>query len=324
MGGIQVNLGRLTPIDLRTVWKHEERHFSRWLEKDIGPLAEVLGLEGDLEIVNTEEPIGRYRADIVCSSQAGKVLVENQLEKTNHSHLGQILTYAAGIEASAVVWVAASFTEEHRAALDWLNSITDGIDFFGLEIELWRIGDSDPAPKFNIVSKPNDWSRSVAAQAREVSPLGQMQLEYWTRFSDVLLASDGPARGSKPAARHWFGIPIGRGGFSLSGVADTRGGRIRAEMYIQIGNAIGFFEALREDRADIESDLGFALDWQPLHGKKACRIAITEDLDPKDESTWSEQHRWLADHLNRMHEVLAPRVRVLEPIPENSDDSEDG
>ena len=313
-----MNLGELKRIDLRTVWKHEERHFTRWLEEDIGPLAEVLGLEGDLEVESTEEPIGPYRADIICSSQAGKVLVENQLEKTNHSHLGQILTYAAGVEASTVVWVAASFTEEHRAAVDWLNSITKGIDFFGLEIELWQIGESDPAPKFNIVSKPNDWSR--AARAREITPLGQMQLDYWTKFRDVLEASNGPARASKPAARHWFSVPIGRGGFSLAAIADTRGARIRAEMYIDVANSIRYFEALRKDRGDIESDLGFALDWQPLHGKKACRIAITADLDPKDESTWPEQHRWLADRLNRMHEVLGPRVRDLESATESNDD----
>ena len=281
-------------------------------------------MEDDLEVESREEPIGRYRADLICSSQAGKVLVENQLGETDHSHLGQVLAYAAGVEASVIVWVASSFTEEHRAAIDWLNSITDGIDFFGLEIELWQIGNSDPAPKFNIVSKPNDWSRSVAAQAREVTPLGQMQVEYWTKFRDVLVASNGPARASKPAARHWFGVPIGRGGFNLSAIADTRGGRIRAEMYIEIADSIRYFEALRKDRGDIESDLGFPLDWQPLHGKKACRIAITEDLDPTDKSTWLEQHRWLADRLNRMHAVLAPRVSKLEPVAENQDDSGDG
>ena len=318
-----MKLGELKRIDLRVGWQHEESDFTPWMAKRIDLLAETLGLEDDLEVESREEPIGRYRADLVCSSQAGKVLVENQLDETDHSHLGQVLAYAAGVEATVVVWVAASFTEEHRAAIDWLNSITDGIDFFGLEIELWQIGDSDPAPKFNVVSKPNNWSRSVATLAREVTPLGQMQLEYWTKFRDVLSASNGSAGASKPAPRHWFSVPVGRGGFNLSAIADTKGGRIRAEMYIQIGNSIGYFEALRRDSADIESELGFGLDWQPLPGKKACRIAITEDLDPKDEATWSEQHRWLADHLNRMHEVLAPRVKDLDPIPESHDDSED-
>ena len=319
-----MKLGELKRIDLRVGWQHEESDFTPWMKDRIDLLAETLGLEDDLEVESREEPIGRYRADLICSSQAGRVLVENQLGETDHSHLGQVLAYAAGVEATVVVWVAASFTEEHRAAIDWLNSITDGVDFFGLEIELWQIGDSDPAPKFNVVSKPNDWSRSVATQAREVTPLGQMQLEYWTKFRDVLLESNGSARASKPAARHWYSVPVGRGGFNLSAIADTKGGRIRAEMYIQIGTPLA--TSRRSGRTVTTSSLTSGLIWIGSHctGRRRVESPSQRISIPRTNPPGPEQHRWLADRLNRMHEILAPRVSDLEPIPASHDDSGGG
>src|SRR5262245_9217077 len=179
-----VPLGRLERLDLRTAWKSEAGDFTPWLaQKDnIALLSETLGLE--LELEAQEKNVGPFRADILCKDTATSawVLIENQLERTDHSHLGQLLTYAAGLEAVTIVWVAQTFTEEHRATLDWLNEITDDrFNFFGLEVELWRIGVSAPAPKFNIVSKPNDWtkqvSRGVSAISGELTPARQLQLE---------------------------------------------------------------------------------------------------------------------------------------------------
>jgi hypothetical protein len=158
-------LGRLTRVDLREIWTSEASDFTPWLarEENLAVLAETLGL--DLELEAREKAVGPFRADVLCKDIGSGVwvLVENQLERTDHSHLGQLLTYASGLEAVTIVWVAARFTEEHRSTVDWLNKITDeSFRFFGLEVELWRIGESPAAPKFNIVSKPNDWSRSVA------------------------------------------------------------------------------------------------------------------------------------------------------------------
>src|ERR1051325_7974151 len=161
-------LGRLERVDLRHIWISEATGFTPWLARpeNIVVLSEALGIE--LEIEAHEKTVGRFRADILCKDiETGRwVLIENQLERTDHSHLGQLLTYAAGLDAVTIVWVAERFTEEHRAALDWLNERTDEkITFFGLEVELWRIGDSAVAPKLNIVSKPNDWTRSVQQAA---------------------------------------------------------------------------------------------------------------------------------------------------------------
>ncbi|MCA9423372.1 MAG: hypothetical protein KC592_20300, partial [Nitrospira sp.] len=165
------NLGRLQPVDLRTIWGSEAGDFTPWLaqEENLALLGETIGLE--LELEGTEQHVGPFRADIVCKDTVTDawVLIENQLERTDHSHLGQLLTYAAGLNAVTIVWIAERFTEEHRAALDWLNEITDeSVNFFGLEIELWSINNSPAAPKLNLVSSPNRWTKTVAATRRQL------------------------------------------------------------------------------------------------------------------------------------------------------------
>src|SRR4029077_1332791 len=178
--------------------------------ENLAILADTLGLE--LELEAQERPVGPFRADILCKDVATDrwVLIENQLERTDHSHLGQLLTYASGLEAVTIVWIAARFTEEHRSTLDWLNKITDeSFRFFGLEVELWRIGTSAAAPKFNLVSKPNEWSHSVAQAARaideaELSETRVMQRAYWAAFDKILAASRGPVTGGKkPQPQSW-------------------------------------------------------------------------------------------------------------------------
>lgn len=163
------NLGRLERVDLRKEWKTEAQDFTPWLAQEVN-LAVLSGaLNMGLETVGQEESVGPFRADILCRNTLDDswVLIENQLERTDHTHLGQLLTYAAGLKTVTIVWVAATFTDEHRAALDWLNEITDErFRFFGLEVELWRIGDSPAAPKFNIVAKPNEWVRAVSQTTR--------------------------------------------------------------------------------------------------------------------------------------------------------------
>ena len=159
-----MSLGKFEHVDLRDIWGYEASGFTPWLarEENLAGLGQTIGMK--LELVGQEKDIGPFRADILCKDSLTQdyVIIKSQLENTNHTHLGQILTYAAGLRAKAVVWIAKQFTEEHRAALDWLNNISkEEFEFFALEIELWRIGDSPTAPKFNIVSKPNKWQRGV-------------------------------------------------------------------------------------------------------------------------------------------------------------------
>ncbi len=185
-----IPFGQLVQVKLRDGWLNEASDFTPWLaaEENIHLLGQAIGME--LQVEAQEQQVGPFRADILCKNNEDHwVLIENQLERTDHTHLGQLLTYAAGLQAVTIVWIAQCFTEEHRAALDWLNEITDErFNFFGLEIELWRIGESPIAPKFNVVCKPNDWSKMVTAGATRVANEAltekkRLQLEFWTEFA---------------------------------------------------------------------------------------------------------------------------------------------
>jgi hypothetical protein len=213
-----VTLGKLTRIDLREAWPSEATAFTPWLaqEENLALLAETIGTE--LELEAQEQRVGPFRADILCkdTNTNNWVLIENQIEPTDHCHLGQLLTYAAGLHAVTIIWIAQFIREEHRAALDWLNEITDErFNFFGLEIELWKIGDSPVAPKFNVVCKPNDWSKNVQDSARGLanvatSEIRRVYLEYWTLFRDHMRENKSFVRSQKPLPQPWANHAIGK------------------------------------------------------------------------------------------------------------------
>lgn len=315
------HLGHLAKVDLRTIWLSESSDFTPWLARDenLVILAETLGLE--LELEAQEKAVGPFRADILCKDIGTNawVLIENQLERTDHAHLGQLLTYASGLEAVTIVWIAARFTEEHRSTLDWLNRITDEtFRFFGVEVELWRIGDSPAAPRFNIVSKPNNWSKLVnqAARAIDESALTatrSLQLAYWSAFGTVLMAKGGPlAKERKPQPQSWMSYSVGRSGFSVNASQSRPKRQVRAELYISNAHAKPFFHLLHSQRAAIEAELGYALDWDELPEGRDTRISVAlHDTDPEDQADWSRQHEWLATRLNQFHRVFAQRVKSL-------------
>ena len=315
-------LGRLQRDDLRNIWVSEAADFTPWLAQpeNLAILGEALGLT--LELEAQERTVGPFRADILCRDIGNDhwVLIENQLERTDHGHLGQLLTYASGLEDVTIVWIAAQFTEEHRSTLDWLNKITDdSFRFFGLEVELWRIGDSPAAPKFNVVCKPNNWSHSVAQAARaidesELSETRILQRNYWAALNKVFDALRGPIAGNKkPQPQAWMSFPIGRSRFHLNAVMIRPENKIRAELYIGGNRAKIFFKLLQREQETIERELGYPLDWEELPDQQDCRISsYHKDVDPEDETDWLRQHEWLAKRLNQMHGVFAQRVRALD------------
>ena len=317
------SLGRLERVDLRTIWKNEPKQFTPWLarEENLEILGEALGLR--LECKAVERGAGSFRADIVCrdidsdTGDEASVLIENQLERTDHDHLGKLLTYAAVLQTVTVVWLAESFRDEHRAALDWLNEIThEKASFFGLEIELWRIGKSPAAPKFNIVSMPNDWSRSVtlALDGAKQSETKLKQLEYWCGLQVVLDDTNEQVAGKrKPQAKHWMDYPIGRTGFHLAASVNSRARYIRVDLYISGEEAKQRLRFLEQQKDEIERELGLSLEWgDESPTARDSRIACyCRDVDPDDKSDWPRQHRWLAKHLNDMHRAFARRVGEL-------------
>ena len=308
-------LGRLTQVDLREVWTSEGGDFTPWLalEENIALLGQTIGLR--LEVEAQEKDVGPFRADILCKDADTEqwVLIENQLERTDHGHLGQLLTYAAGLKVVTIVWIARQFTEEHRAALDWLNEITEErFQFFGLEVEAWRIGDSLPAPKFNIVSKPNDWSKQVAGGAArvEMTDARRLQLEFWTTFRSYAEQHATRFRPTKPHPQHWMTVALGRSGFHLSGIASVS--ELRAEFVIVHAESAACFSKLEAERAAIEAEFGEPLTWYSAEGVKARRIFLRRAADLEDRSAWPEYCEWLTVKLDRLHEVFQPRVRSLD------------
>lgn len=317
-------LGRLQKAELREAWSSESSDFTPWLaqEENLKLLGEAIGIE--LELESQEKEVGPFRADILCKDTATDnwVLIENQLERTDHSHLGQLLTYAAGLNAVTIVWIAQRFTEEHRATLDWLNERTDDkINLFGLEIELWRIGDSPIAPKFNIKSQPNDWSRTVqqaAAGGGEVSAHKQLQLKFWNAFKQYMEAKGSFVRCQKPLPQHWTNHAIGRSGVHLSSVVsiwnsetNSKGPEIRTELYLNGPNAKQEFAALQKQKESIEKALGFALTWHNPENKAMCRLYARQNTDFQNEALWPQQFEWLRQRLETMHKVFGPIVRNL-------------
>ena len=310
-------LGRLTPVDLRSHWEREDTDFTPWLaeEDNIALLGDTIGME--LEVQEQEANVGLFRADILCRNAADNsfVLIENQLERTDHSHLGQLMTYAAGLDAVTLVWVVQSFTEEHRAALDWLNRIThEGFRFFGLEVELWRIGDSAPAPKFNLVVKPNDWSKTVKEVAQvargKLTPGQQLQLDYWTSFGEFMTARQSALKPPKPYPSNWIGYGAGRTGSGLVAVLNLK------EMYVAVETNnwehAGWFHLLHADKDDIEKELGFALEWEERPGLQKCSIKVRKDVDLQDRTAWSAYHAWMLERLEAMRHVFRPRIKDLD------------
>ncbi|NNH46248.1 DUF4268 domain-containing protein [Rhizobium laguerreae] len=316
------DLGKLVRIELRDIWMSESSHFTPWLarEENLLTLGETLGL--DLELEAQETAVGPFRADILCKDIGTNawVLIENQLERTDHSHLGQLLTYASGLEAVTIVWIAARFTEEHRSTLDWLNRITDEtFRFFGVEVELWRIGDSPAAPRFNIVSKPNNWNKLVTLAARaideaELTGTKALQLAYWSALGSVLTAKGGPlARERKPQPQAWMSYSIGRSGFGVHAAMVRPKRQVRAELYISNADAKAFFYLLREQKSEIEAELGYLLDWDDLPDGRDTRISTPlSGIDLEDRADWPRQHDWLAARLNELYRVFVNRVKRLD------------
>ena len=315
------NLGHLKPVDLRLVWPNEESDFTPWLadQKNLAILGEALGMS--LEFVSREEAVGPYSADILCrdSNDGTQVVIENQLESTDHDHLGKLLTYAAHLGARVLVWVAKSFTDQHRAALDWLNEVSEtGTRFFGLEIELWQIGDSARAPKFNVVAQPNDWTKE-GTDAATLTDTQRMQLRFWEGFTEFV-ARNGKVvtKPHAPKPQNWLGMAgVGRGGFFLYGVMSTwteaGGHELRAEFVITGEHSNHYFDLLHAHRDDIEKEHEFAeeLQWHNPADVKQRKIYWRHETNFEDPDLLTEQYRWLLKRGEALHRLLAPRVGDL-------------
>ena len=300
-------IGKLIEVDVRELWKHEQYDFSNWLAKEsnIEYLNEILGLT--LIEVDKEINVGPYRCDIVATDETSglKVIIENQLESTNHDHLGKIITYASGLDAKVIVWIVKEAKEEHRAAIEWLNNYTSSeIDFFLIEIHAYKIGDSNPAPKFEVVEKPNDFiKRSKNKDDGELNTSQTERLIFWTQFNEKILSKGKPFNLRKPTTDHWYDVAIGTSAAKIAVDLVNKENCIILELYIHSDKKL--YDSLFEKKNEIERELDMNFEWDRLDSKKASRIKhYIHGLDFENHNNYDQIMDEVIDKVIRMRRVI--------------------
>ena len=307
-----VELGKLEEVvDLRTVWPHETSDFTPWLAKEdnIAILADTLGLDG-ITIEETESSVGDFKVDIYASETGSNrtIVIENQIEDSNHDHLGKLLTYAAGKSANVIVWIVKNAREEHRAAIEWLNKHSDeDIGFYLCEVKLYRIGNSKPAVKFDVIERPNNWSREV----RNSDAMNETELqryEYWTALMDYAFQSEDFAKEFNrrtPTTDHWMDFSIGRSVCCIQVTQILRDNKINVGLYIR-SNGRDLSDALSNNKEEIESKAQMNFDWRFRPDNSLCRILIEKSVALTDRTQWNAQFDWIIDVMLRMKETFTP------------------
>lgn len=311
-----MELGILKTVTARQKWNNEARDFTPWLAKNIKALNEALGLE--LEVENVEVQCGPYSADILAKDTGTDkyVVIENQLEKTNHDHLGKAITYASVLDASTIVWIATDFTEEHKKALDWLNDHTsDEISFYGVQVELWQIDNSNPALKFNVISKPNEAVRQAAKSkgTDDLSESKKIQLDFWNKFKDKLTKTKRIPSIQTPRPQYWFNISLGKSDIHISNTCNTDVNTVGVRIYIKGKIADTMLPFLESKKAEIESEIGMNLSWNPNPTNQDKIIILLYPTDFNDSKKTEEALDWLVKYTIKFREVFSKLV-IQEPI----------
>lgn len=308
-------LGKLKKVDLREGWRHEALDFTKWMaqEENLNLLGDEIGY--DIKLIQVEAEVGGFNVDILAEEEntGKKIIIENQLEMTNHDHLGKIITYASGYDAGVVVWVVKDIREEHRKAIDWLNEHTDEeIEFYLLKIELWQIGDSPFAPKFDAISKPNDWAKAVknAADSTELTDTKIKQLNFWNALKTFAKINDPGIRMQKSHPQHWTSMSIGSSDAHLSLTINSKDNLMGAELYISDNKEL--YSHIVANKGEIESELGEKVEWMELPEKKASRIKISISGNLEDESKWENYFEWMLTEVNKFKKVFPKYIKSFQ------------
>jgi hypothetical protein len=307
-------LGKLNKVELREAWNHEALDFTKWLaqEQNLALLSEELGID-NIKVIQTEANAGDFKIDILAEEEQTneKIIIENQLEKTNHDHLGKIITYASSQDARYIIWIAKDIREEHKQAISWLNEHTDeDIGFFAVQIELWKIGDSQPAPKFNIISKPNEWAKTIKQVTTKsgLTDTKVMQYNFWNDFKEYAKENSKKLRLRKTRPQHWYDLSIGSSEAHIALTINTQIVEIGCEIYIQDNKDL--YEYLKRKKEEIENQLGENLSWQKLENKKASRIklSLSGKISENNEQN-KELFDWLIEKAEKFQDIFGKYLR---------------
>jgi len=293
----EIKLGKLEKIsDLRTIWRNEEYDFTPWLAKDVNIklLSDEIGIP--IKVKKTEAPVGKYSLDILAENEDTNenIIIENQLEITNHDHLGKILVYGAGYDAKTIIWIVKDANEEHKQAIEWLNEHSDdSINLFLVKIELFRIGDSDIAPHFEIVSQPNDWTKTIRTTQdnTELTGMKLTDLNFWQGFNEYCAEHKNSFSTRKALPQHWYTFAIGSSECHID-LTVIKSGEIACALWIDDNKEL--YNKLYSNKESIESELGYKLIWDYKENSKASSVSIVcgSKVDFKSEDL-SHGYEWL-------------------------------
>lgn len=303
----KINLGKLKEVDIRELWKHEQYDFSNWLSKDenIELLNETVGLT--LTDIDKEVYVGSYRCDLVAVDEATgiKIIIENQLDKTDHDHLGKLITYASGLDASVIIWIVKEAREEHKSAIEWLNNnMIKDISFFLLEIHAYRIGDSLPAPKFEVLEQPNDFVKSSSSiKGEEMNQSQSERLNFWTEFNHFITENGKPFNKRKASTDHWYQIAIGTSEAHINITLVNKDSKIG--LVLNIVDNKDLYDNLYVHKDEIESKLGFTLEWERLDNNKSSKVSYyIYGLNFEDHSNYPDLMGEIVDKVVMMRDIF--------------------
>lgn len=299
-------------INPRKMWANEQYDFTPWLVEHIEELGEKIGME--LEVVGREVSVGPYSADILAkeTSTNNYVVIENQLEKTNHDHLGKSITYASALNAKTIVWIATDFTEEHKKAFDWLNDNTnEELAFWAIQLELWQISEDTASMRFNIVCTPSSNVKTIKSKTNSESETTQKQLEYWTKFRDKLMATKKFTSLHTPRPQYWFDVALGRSGINLSNTCNVQKSVVGIRVYISSKVVDTFLPALEARKAEINKALGCEPEWNPNPNAKDKTITLSFQTDLSDPEKTEESLEWMVKNTIVFWSVFSKEIKAI-------------
>ena len=290
-------LGKLKLVDIRSVWKNEEYDFSKWMAKqeNLQLLCDELGIQ--LNIKETEASVGRYSVDLLAIEDGtdNVAIIENQLEYTDHDHLGKLLTYAAGLDATYILWIASEIRDEHLNAIEWINENTnDNKNFFLIKIELWQIDNSNPSPKFTVVAKPNDFTKNIKiSNSGTITHTKAKQLDFWILLREYIHKNKIEFKTQKPGPQHWINFSIGTSDAHCAFTINSQTNTLFCELYIDENKEL--FSWLHERKDEIENEIGQKLDWRELPNKKASRILFGREGSLINKDNYENYFIWFIE-----------------------------
>jgi hypothetical protein len=306
----KVELGNIQIKSAKDIWKHEEKDFTPWLAENVEHLSKLIGIP--ITVEQTEKRVGAYELDILGGVEGSDavVIIENQLEATDHKHLGQLITYAAGLEAAIVIWIAPEVGDDHRSAIEWLNrNMNKKVSFFLIRPEVIQVDNSKPAVRFQLEASPSEFEKRFRETVEdENAPRFEFRRKFWEDLLAYLAANGHSwAQGRRTTKEGWISSFIGMAGISAN-ISMAQGSRIRVEIYCSDDSDKQIFETLYAKKDEIEKRLeGEKVSWERLDDTRASRVAIYRDYD-KEQAANDTQHRkeifsWIGNKISVMRDI---------------------